>query len=108
MPFLFDPESGEPVEIVRFCEREVESSGKEADHPQVLALSRALKVNIDVAYVDGSSNPYAAASSNASGAVDVGKVDFVKFEAEEGTGVGHIELLYRPGHYDVLEKKVVV
>jgi ubiquitin thioesterase protein OTUB1 len=31
----------------------VEAIGKEADHVQVAALSRALKLNIQVAYLDG-------------------------------------------------------
>lgn len=59
-----------------------------SDHPQILALSRALGVAIDVAYVDGS-------SGFGSGAQDA--VDFVKFEKEGAgdTGVVPITLLYR-------------
>jgi len=99
IPFLFDPETGDFVEVVRFCESQVEATGKEADHPQILAVSRALKVSINVAYVDG---------TGAGGVGDGdGKVDFVEFETEDskGNGTVPITLLYRPGHYDILEKK---
>lgn len=61
-----------------------------ADHPQVLALSRALKVSIEVAYVDGS----VASSANADA---TGTVDFVRFDTEDARGNGTIPitLLYR-------------
>lgn len=89
IPFLFDPETGEMIDVRRFCEAQVEATSKEADHPQVLALSRALGVSIDVAYVDG--------TGVGSGSDSDGKVDFVKFE-EGGVGekgVVPITLLYR-------------
>lgn len=30
VPFLFDPETFEPVEVTKFCEAQVEATGKEA------------------------------------------------------------------------------
>lgn len=54
-----------------------------ADHPQITALSRALKVNINVAYLDGHSQ------SNG------GKVDFVEFQNTDEAGVEPMILLYR-------------
>ncbi|KAF9516664.1 hypothetical protein BS47DRAFT_1390505 [Hydnum rufescens UP504] len=99
VPFLFDPETTEPVEVRHFCESQVEATGREADHPQVLALSRALKVSIEVAYMDGN------AATTADGAA--GAVNFVRFDTEDARGNGTIPitLLYRPGHYDILERK---
>ncbi|KAK7440041.1 hypothetical protein VKT23_017292 [Stygiomarasmius scandens] len=87
-PFLFHPEIGESMEVREFCENFVEATGKEADHVQMTALSRALHVDIDVAYLDGRSND--------------GQVEFVQFRQEQQTGEKPISLLYRPGHYDIL------
>jgi len=100
VPFLFDPETTEPVGVRHFCESQVEATGREADHPQVLALSRALKVSIEVAYMDGN------VATSADGAVS-GAVDFVRVDTEDARGNGTIPitLLYRPGHYDILERK---
>ncbi|KAF9784665.1 cysteine proteinase [Thelephora terrestris] len=92
-PFLFHPELGEPMGTREFCEHFVEAVGKEADHVQMTALTRALKLNLNVAYLDGRSS--------------TGKVDFVEFrdpdsQLENGSP---ITLLYRPGHYDILDKR---
>ncbi|KAJ3995974.1 peptidase C65 Otubain-domain-containing protein, partial [Lentinula boryana] len=90
-PFLFHPELGEPMEIREFCEHFVDAAGKEADHVQMTALSRMLRINVDVAYLDGRGSS--------------GQVDFVKFQPEETSGTAAsspISLLYRPGHYDIL------
>jgi len=93
-PFLFHPETGEPMGTREFCEHFVEAVGKEADHVQMTALTRALKMNVNVAYLDGRS--------------PTGKVDFVEFrdpdsQIENGSP---ITLLYRPGHYDILDKRI--
>jgi len=92
-PFLFHPELGEPMDIRTFCENFVEAVGKEADHVQVTALSRALKIDVSVAYLDGRSPD--------------GKVDFVEFHDTESRSdhVQPLTLLYRPGHYDILDKR---
>jgi len=92
-PFLFHPESEEPMDTQGFCENFVEAVGKEADHVQMTALSLALKINVSVAYLDGRSPS--------------GKVEFVEFHHAEsqGDGVEPITLLYRPGHYDILDKR---
>lgn len=56
-----------------------------ADHPQVTALTRALSINVHVAYLDNS------AGNNA------GAVDFVKFEHEgaQENGAKPVVLLFR-------------
>ena len=100
-PFLFHPELGNQMEPREFCENFVESVGKEAgqflfyfvvilftiwvvwcafaDHVQMTALSRALHVNVRIAYLDGRGTN--------------GKVDFVDFESTDGTDP--LQLLYR-------------
>ncbi|KDQ16564.1 hypothetical protein BOTBODRAFT_54008 [Botryobasidium botryosum FD-172 SS1] len=94
-PFLFNPDTGDMVDIKRFCEGWVEAVGREADHPQILALSRALKLPIHIAYLDRSG-----------GDSGTGKVDLVEFDSVEGeTSPILVTLLYRPGHYDILDKK---
>jgi ubiquitin thioesterase protein OTUB1 len=114
-PFLFHPDHGEPVEPEYFCQHFVEAVDKEADHVQIMALARALQVNVDVAYLDGHDAG--------------GNVNFVNFENADGLALGGepLTLLYRyvvssremlynadaltavtrPGHYDILEKKRV-
>ena len=98
-PFLFNPETGEDIEPREFCERYVEAVGKEAgkfnqlpyhcssyissfiDHVQITALTRALNMNLEVAYLDGRGDE---------------KVNFVQFfpqPPEEGEDVP--VLLYR-------------
>lgn len=53
-PFLFSLDShtdASPPDMASFCANQVEAIGKEADHVQITALSRALKVSLDVAYL---------------------------------------------------------
>ncbi|EIM84270.1 cysteine proteinase [Stereum hirsutum FP-91666 SS1] len=92
-PFLFHPELGYQMKPIEFCNTQVEATGKEADHVQVTALSRVLRINVRVAYLDGR-NPD-------------GKVDFVEFINNETDVFGSdpLVLLYRPGHYDILDKR---
>ncbi|KAK0437016.1 cysteine proteinase [Armillaria borealis] len=80
-PFLFHPELGEPMEVREFCEHFVEAVNKEADHVQMTALSRALQLNVNVAYLDGR-------NSN-------GLVDFVEFRSAPDANETPLTLLYR-------------
>ncbi|KAI0060151.1 cysteine proteinase, partial [Artomyces pyxidatus] len=89
-PFLFHPELGVQLTVRDFCEGFVEAVGREADHVQVTALSRAMKINVSIAYLDGRSSD--------------GRVDFVEFHNAVDEGSEPLVLLYRPGHYDVLDK----
>ncbi|KAF8130289.1 peptidase C65 Otubain-domain-containing protein [Boletus edulis] len=88
--FLFDPESQMQTSVDDFCRRFVEPLGKEADHVQVAALAQALDVHVKVAYLDGH-------------AAD-GQVNFVDFSENASHGGDPLVLLYRPGHYDILQK----
>lgn len=55
------------------------------DHVQMTALSRALKVNVSVAYLDGHVHG------------EEGKVDFVEFKNVEDPVIEPVTLLYRCG-----------
>ncbi|KAG8730370.1 hypothetical protein FRC11_006863 [Ceratobasidium sp. 423] len=100
MPFLIHPDTGEMVDIRTFVETFVEATGREADHPQVMALSRALRVRIEVAYLDNSGG-----SPLEDGTLPINFVNFSP-EGSEEDGMKPVVLLYRPGHYDTLEEKV--
>ncbi|KAI0030840.1 cysteine proteinase [Vararia minispora EC-137] len=89
--FLFHPDFGNQMTARDFCESFVEPTGKEADHVQMTALARALKVNAKVAYLDGH-DPN-------------GAVDFVSFESALDPSTPPVVLLYRPGHYDILDTR---
>lgn len=129
LPFLFTLEDdyqssgvfdGGPPTMEKFCSNQVEAIGKEADHVQIAALSRCLKVTLDVAYLsrngappstpleegdedeDGMDIPGQAAEI-VRARDDPTKCDIVHFEIPGA--VAHIDigtLLFRPGHYDVL------
>lgn len=101
--FLFHPELGEQMGVRQFCESFVEAVGKEAgekvnahmllskqacsllpDHVQMTALSQALQINVNVAYLDGR-------GAN-------GQVDFVELHNATDTGTVPLILLYRCVH----------
>ena len=108
----------------KFCSNQVEPIGKEADHVQIAALSRCLKVSLDVAYLSRTGAPPETPlaevdddPSHAAGGMampgqeasvrrardDPSKCDIVHFEIPGA--VAHLDigtLLFRPGHYDVL------
>ncbi|KAI0370907.1 cysteine proteinase [Pilatotrama ljubarskyi] len=90
-PFLFNPETGDPMDPESFCNNFVEAIGKEADHVQIAALSKMLKANINVAYLDGHDAQ--------------GTVSFVSFQNAPDPNAEPVNLLYRPGHYDILDRR---
>jgi len=109
--FLFNPETGDMMTPVEFCNSFVEPANKEADEVQIRALTRVLHINLEVAYLDGRvpSNSQSSQDAPDSGLV---KVEFVKFETDEDDdgfgalmGDAPVRLLYRPGHYDILDNK---
>lgn len=98
--------------VDQFCKASVEPMGEESDHVHITALSDALGVAIRVVYLDRSSCD--------SGNVSINHHDFVPSSKspQEGTAqgseakTGHpvtptpfVNLLYRPGHYDILYPK---
>lgn len=90
-PFLIHPDTGETMGVREFCKVVVEVLGKEADHVQLMAISQALKVNLKIAYLDGRSQD--------------GRVEFVTFDHASDQNETPLTLLYRPGHYDILDRR---
>jgi ubiquitin thioesterase protein OTUB1 len=81
-PFLID----EMISIDEFCSMHVEAFGRESDHLQIIALSKALEVPIQVVYLDGGVDDKAAIH------------EFWPTEQDEKDKVKTpIKLIYRPG-----------
>jgi len=89
--FLTHPDTGETIDVTEFCETVVEVLGKEADHVQLNAISQALEVNLKIAYLDGRSSD--------------GRVEFVTFNHAGDENETPLTLIYRPGHYDILDRR---
>lgn len=116
VPFLFaledDPRfvqggssgGGGPPTMENFCQLHVEPVQREADHLQIVALSRALSTPLRIAYLDQSQTfaPEGEGEEGGGGAV----VNFIEFECDTAGSDDAIEgaLLYRPGHYDILSR----
>lgn len=73
-------------DISDFCKREVEPTGRECDQLRVIALAEAFEARVEVSYVDGHDKE--------------GKV--TKHTFGEGTDGLMVNVMYRPGHYDLL------
>lgn len=93
-----------------FCANQVEAVGREADHVQITALSRALKVALDVAYLSPAAAPPSTPQVEQPGALavpgteqktraraDPNRVDIVKFIVENGMMLDIGTMLFRPG-----------
>ncbi|KAI4383635.1 hypothetical protein MLD38_009447 [Melastoma candidum] len=85
--------------VEQFCKSSVEPMGEESDHVHIIAVSDALGVPIRVVYLDRSSCD--------NGNVSINHHDF--FPIASSSSSEHpcpfINLLYRPGHYDILYPK---
>lgn len=66
-----------------------------ADHVQITALSRALRVNISVAYLDGREPSHSSTNPDAPNSSNTTKVEFVEFRNNDASAVDPIILLYR-------------
>ncbi|KAL0335896.1 UNVERIFIED_CONTAM: OVARIAN TUMOR DOMAIN-containing deubiquitinating enzyme 1 [Sesamum radiatum] len=91
--------------VEQFCKSSVEPMGEESDHVHITALSDALGVPIRIVYLDRSCDD--------KGSVSVNHHDFTPAachitNANSGATQAakpFINLLYRPGHYDILYPK---
>ena len=92
-PDLYGPFLEPPYydNVPLFCAQCLEAFGRDADHVGILALARAIKVGVDISYLDRS---------------DTGQEPIVhEFRPDDwndSDGGEKVELLYRPGHYDIL------
>jgi ubiquitin thioesterase protein OTUB1 len=84
-PFLDHPYS---EDITLFCTQHIEAFGRDADNVAIIALTRAIKVGIDISYLDRSAGE------------DPMVYEFRPDETSETDE--KVELLYSPGHYDIL------
>ncbi|XP_028158832.1 ubiquitin thioesterase otubain-like [Ostrinia nubilalis] len=73
-----------PRTVTEFCRQEVEPMYKESDHIHIIALSNALNVGVRVEYMDRGDGSQVIAHVFPEGAKPL------------------VQLLYRPGHYDIL------
>ena len=84
-----DSEDGD---FIRWCERNVEAVGVDADQVQMIALSRAIEVPLTIANLG---------SGECETDLQVSKFDL---DSTDSRLLDTITLLYRPGHYDLLYK----
>ncbi|KAG0308630.1 hypothetical protein BGZ98_007383 [Dissophora globulifera] len=85
-PFL---EFGQTMD--EFCSMHVEAMGRESEEMMVIALTKALKISIEVAYLSGDTS--------------ADEVNFLPFLPDTEPYMPPLVLLYRPGHYDILYRK---
>ncbi|KAK4413537.1 OVARIAN TUMOR DOMAIN-containing deubiquitinating enzyme 1 [Sesamum alatum] len=89
--------------VEQFCKSSVEPMGEESDHVHITALSDALGVPIRIVYLDRSCDD--------KGSVSVNHHDFTPAHVTNASSGAtqatkpFINLLYRPGHYDILYPK---
>ncbi|KAF8180849.1 peptidase C65 Otubain-domain-containing protein [Pholiota molesta] len=91
--FLVHPDTKELMDVDSFTSNVVQAMGKEADNVEIDALSNALKLNLDLAYLNGVAQD--------------GHVDFIQFRNDLDVNKQALVLLYRPGHYDILVRDSV-
>lgn len=92
------------MSIEEFCNRCVDPMGEESDHIQLVALTNALKVPVRVVYLDNSGMaPVPGTPTTGTNSVHADIHDFVP-ESCTADAI-QIQLLYRPGHYDILYKR---
>lgn len=92
LPFLLDAQqsAGEMfLDMAQFCQRHVEPMGQECEQIQIVALAEAVGVCVNIEYLDGRHENNRLISH--------------KF-GPSGAAV-QLNLLYRPGHYDILYRK---
>ncbi|KAF8926399.1 OTU domain, ubiquitin aldehyde binding [Dissophora ornata] len=85
-PFL---EFGQTME--EFCSMHVEAMGRESEEMMLIALTKAMHISIEVAYLSGNES--------------ADEVNFLPFLPDTAPYMPPLVLLYRPGHYDILYRK---
>ncbi|KAG0248345.1 hypothetical protein BG011_000175 [Mortierella polycephala] len=85
-PFL---EFGQTME--EYCSMHVEAMGRESEEMMLIALTKAMHVSVEVAYLSGDEGS--------------DEVNFLPFLPDTAPYMPPLVLLYRPGHYDILYRK---
>ncbi|KAG0231995.1 hypothetical protein BGW42_008506 [Actinomortierella wolfii] len=84
-PFL---EFGQTMD--EYCSMHVEAMGRESEEMMLIAMTKALGISIEVAYLSGNESD---------------EVNFLPFLPNQPVYMPPLVLLYRPGHYDILYRK---
>jgi len=84
--------SEEPMTVEQFCRKHVEAMGEESDHLHIIAITDAFQAPLRIVYLDN--------AVGADGTAVLNHHDFLP----EGTKEPAFNMLYRPGHYDVLDR----
>jgi hypothetical protein len=83
-------------EMINFCQREVEPIDSQTDHMQIIALYNFLNIPLRIFYIDNS-------QSNETTCISFPEIEKNDNENILKTSKDYpIQLLYRPGHYDLL------
>ncbi|KAG0054972.1 hypothetical protein BGZ83_009956 [Gryganskiella cystojenkinii] len=85
-PFL---EFGQTMD--EYCSMHVEAMGRESEEMMLIAVTKAMHIGIEVAYLSGNEN--------------ADEVNFLPFLPDTEPYMPPLVLLYRPGHYDILYRK---
>lgn len=85
-PFL---EFGQTMD--EYCSMHVEAMGRESEEMMLIALTKAMHIGIEVAYLSGNQS--------------ADEVNFLPFLPDTAPYMPPLVLLYRPGHYDILYRK---
>lgn len=94
----FTPFITEENDIKIFCQKHVECLGQDADQVQIISLANALGVRVQIAYLTNNED-----FLNGRGGVEEDGSDCILELGQEQSSIT-INLLYRPGHYDLLYK----
>lgn len=93
---LFDMYFESDFDLKNFCSREVEPIDAEADQIQIISLFNLFEVPLRIYYLDNNPNEVPTVMS----LPDLDKNDPQSVNQTQGQYL--IQLLYRPGHYDIL------
>ena len=85
-----------------------ESQGKECEQLQIIAISELLGIRVEIEYLDGKElQTVVASSSDGNGVTVTAALSLVECgDMTAASSAIKVFLLYRPGHYDILYKKI--
>lgn len=94
-PFIVDENFENENSMKTFCQVNVECIGVESDQIHIIALCQALGCKAKIAYLDGTEGD--------EGILEFGEVSGnLDFATNNSFPFATVNLLYRPGHYDLL------
>ena len=83
-----------------------ESQGKECEQLQIIAISELLGIRVEIEYLDGKELQTVVASSSDGNGVTAALSLVECGDMTAASSAIKVFLLYRPGHYDILYKKI--